>query len=129
MGHGNFVFFSFWIKIFLSDLALIGRDNFVGFFFWIIVFSFFQVFYFHFLFLLFFIFVIFIFFDWQWWATIEESTTKHPKENSLNLKKDPEEKRDINYKSRRKSLRKNINSKKQELQKQLFAGFLENRCS
>ena len=29
----------------------------------------------------------------------EESTTKHPKENSLNIKEDLEEKRDIEFKS------------------------------
>ena len=44
----------------------------------------------------------------------EEPTTKHPKENFLNLKEDLEE-RLLNYKQKQA---------KQELQKQLFAGFL-----
>ena len=51
----------------------------------------------------------------------EEPTTKHPNENSLTLNRTFEE--------RDKPLRRNINSKKEELQKQLFADFHQNKCS
>ena len=55
----------------------------------------------------------------------EEPTTKHPKENSLNLEEDLWL---FNWiKSRTKYPRRNTNSKKQELQKQLFADFDQNK--
>ena len=57
----------------------------------------------------------------------EESTTKHQGEIFKPYRGPWREKR-YWIKSRRKPLRKDIISKKQELQKQLFADFLENWC-
>ena len=59
----------------------------------------------------------------------EESTTKHPRENFLNLKEDLEEKRDTELTAERNSSENGFNGKKREPQKQLFADFLENRSS
>ena len=58
----------------------------------------------------------------------EEATIKHPKENSLNIEEDLR-RRPIEIKSRNKPLRRNINSKKEEWQKQLFADFHQSKCS
>ena len=55
-----------------------------------------------------------------------EPTSGHPKENSLNIEEDFEEGYWI--KSRNKPLGRNINSKTQEFQRQLFDDFLQNRC-
>ena len=63
----------------------------------------------------------------SFFRTKQEPKTKHPKENYLTLKRTL--KRDYWIKSRSKPLRRNINSKRQKLQKQLFAHFLQNRCS
>ena len=49
----------------------------------------------------------------------EEPTTKDPKENSLNIEED------LWIKSRNKPLRRNINSKSQEWEKQLFADLIK----
>ena len=66
--------------------------------------------------------LIFLFFQIR-----EEPTTKHPQENSLNLEDDLWF---FNWiKSRNKHPRRHINIKKQELQKQLFADFHQNKCS
>ena len=51
-----------------------------------------------------------------------ESTTKHPKENSLNLEEDLW-RRPTELRAETSSQKRNINSKKRELQKQLFAIF------
>ena len=53
----------------------------------------------------------------------ENPTTKHPKEKPLNLEEA------FWIKSRNKRPRRNINSKKQELQKQLLPDFHQNKCS
>ena len=57
----------------------------------------------------------------------EEPTTKHPKENSLDLEEDLW-KRPIELRAETSPLEE-INSKKQEWQKQLFADFHQNKCS
>ena len=57
----------------------------------------------------------------------EEPTTKDPKENFKHWKGPL--KKAYWIKSRNKPLRRNINSKKEEWQKQLFADFHQNKCS
>ena len=58
----------------------------------------------------------------------EEPTTKHLKENSLNIEEDLG-RRPIELRAETKPLRRYINSKKEEWQKQLFTDFHRNKCS
>ena len=58
----------------------------------------------------------------------EEPTTKHPKENSLNLEDDLW-RRPIKLRAKTSTQEETSNSKKQELQKQLFADFHQNKRS
>ena len=67
--------------------------------------------------------LIFLFFQIR-----EEPTTKHPKENSLNLEDDLW-RRPIKLRAETSTQKETSNSKKQELQKQLFAEFHQNKRS
>ena len=67
--------------------------------------------------------LIFLFFQIR-----EEPTTKHPKENSINLEDDLW-RRPIKLRAETSTQEETSNSKKQELQKQLFAEFHQNKRS